>query len=64
MNTAPVLMRRASRNESSKRLAVPFDLHRIFTEEGFDFIDDIIRVKPEGAGWATGLSAIIQTAKL
>ncbi len=54
MNTAPVLLRRASRNESSKRIAVPFDLHRIFIEEGFDFIDDIIWVKPEGAGWATG----------
>ena len=54
MNTAPVLIRRASRNESSKRIAVPFDLHRIFIEEGFDFIDDIIWVKPEGAGWATG----------
>ena len=54
MNTAPVLLRRASRNESSKRIAVPFDLHGIFTEEGFDFIDDIIWVKPEGAGWATG----------
>lgn len=53
MNTAPVLLRRASRNESSKRIAVPFDLHRIFIEEGFDFIDDIIWVKPEGAGWAT-----------
>ena len=54
MNAAPVLLRRASRNESSKRIAVPFDLHRIFIEEGFDFIDDIIWVKPEGAGWATG----------
>lgn len=54
MNTAPVLLRRASRNESSKRIAVPFDLHRIFIEEGFDFIDDLIWVKPEGAGWATG----------
>ena len=54
MNTAPVLLRRASRNESSHRLAVPFDLHRIFVEEGYDFIDDIIWVKPEGAGWATG----------
>jgi len=54
MNTAPVLLRRASRNEASKRIAVPFDLHRIFTEEGYDFIDDIIWVKPEGAGWATG----------
>jgi DNA modification methylase len=54
MNTAPVLLRRASRNESSRRIAVPFDLHRIFIEEGFDFIDDIIWMKPEGAGWATG----------
>src|SRR6185369_16715771 len=40
--------------ESSKRIAVPFDLHRIFIEEGYDFIDDIVWVKPEGAGWATG----------
>src|SRR6266481_7974 len=54
INCSPVLLRRASRSESSKRIAVPFDLHRIFTEEGYDFIDDIIWVKPEGAGWATG----------
>ena len=54
INCAPVLLRRASRNESSKRIAVPFDLHRIFIEEGYDFIDDIIWMKPEGAGWATG----------
>lgn len=54
MNSAPVLLRRASRSEASRRIAVPFDLHRIFTEEGYDFIDDIIWVKPEGAGWATG----------
>lgn len=54
INCSPVLLRRASRSESSKRIAVPFDLHRIFIEEGFDFIDDIIWVKPEGAGWATG----------
>lgn len=54
MNVSPVLIRRASRSEASKRIAVPFDLHRIFIEEGFDFIDDIHWVKPEGAGWATG----------
>lgn len=54
LNVSPVLIRRASRNESSKRIAVPFDFHRLFIEEGFDFIDDIIWVKPEGAGWATG----------
>src|SRR5207249_11171328 len=48
------LVRRASRSEQSKRIAVPFDMHRIFIEEGYDFIDDIIWEKPEGAGWATG----------
>ncbi len=54
INISPVLLRRASRNESSKRIAVPFDIHQIFIEEGYDFIDDIIWMKPEGAGWATG----------
>ncbi len=29
MNTSPVLLRRASRNESSRRIAVPFDLPHI-----------------------------------
>jgi len=53
LNVSSVLIRRANRNESSKRIAVPFDFHRIFIEEDFDFIDDIIWVKPEGAGWAT-----------
>jgi len=54
INISPILLRRASRNESSQRIAVPFDFHRIFIEEGYDFIDDIIWLKPEGAGWATG----------
>lgn len=54
INISPVLVRRASRNEASQRIAVPFDIHRLFVEEGFDFIDDIIWEKPEGAGWATG----------
>jgi DNA modification methylase len=54
INISPVLIRRASRNDSSKRIALPFDFHRIFIEEGFDFMDDIIWIKPEGAGWATG----------
>ena len=54
MNVSPVLIRRASRSEASQRIAVPFDMHRIFSEEGFNFIDDIHWVKPSGAGWATG----------
>jgi DNA modification methylase len=54
INVSPVLIRRANRTESSKRIAVPFDLHRIFIEEGYEFMDDILWEKPEGAGWATG----------
>jgi DNA modification methylase len=54
INVSPVLIRRANRSEASRRIAVPFDLHRLFVEEGFDFIDDIIWEKPSGAGWATG----------
>lgn len=54
MNISPVLVRRANRNQSSQRIAVPFDAHRLFVEEGYDFIDDIIWEKPSGAGWATG----------
>jgi DNA modification methylase len=54
INISPILIRRSNRNEASKRIAVPFDFHRIFIEEGFEFIDDIHWVKPEGAGWATG----------
>jgi len=54
LNTAPVLLRRARRSQASRRLAVPFDLHRVLVEEAFDFVDDIVWEKPEGAGWATG----------
>lgn len=54
MNTSHVLVPRASRSESSRRIAVPFELHQIFIEEGFEFVDDIIWQKPEGAGWASG----------
>lgn len=54
INVSPVLIRRTDRNSASRRIAVPFDLHRIFIDEGFEFIDDIIWEKPSGAGWATG----------
>lgn len=54
MNVSPILIRRSNRNRSSKRIAVPFDMHRLFIEEEYDFIDDIIWEKPAGAGWATG----------
>lgn len=54
LNVAPVLLRRSDRSRSSRRLAVPFDLHSVITRQDFDFVDDIIWEKPEGAGWATG----------
>lgn len=53
INTGHVLLPRASRSESSTRITVPFDIHRILVEEGFEFMDDIIWQKPEGAGIAT-----------
>jgi DNA modification methylase len=54
INVSPVLVRRTSRSTSSKRIPIPFDVHRVLDEIGFDFIDDIIWVKPEGAGWNVG----------
>ena len=54
INVSPILIRRPSRQSASKRLAVPFDIHHVLSQIGFEFVDDIIWVKPEGAGWATG----------
>ena len=54
INISPVLIKRTSRNTSSKRIPIPFDVHRIMDNVGFDFIDDIIWEKPEGAGWNVG----------
>lgn len=54
INVSPVLIKRTSRNTSSKRIPIPFDIHRILDNIGFDFIDDIIWEKPEGAGWNLG----------
>lgn len=54
VNTSPVLIRRAHRQASSRRVPITYDIHRILDEIGFDFIDDIIWQKPEGAGWHLG----------
>jgi len=54
INVSPILIRRPSRQFASRRIAVPFDVHGVLSSIGFEFIDDIIWVKPEGAGWATG----------
>lgn len=49
-----VLIPRRTRSESSLRIAVTFDLHRIFMEEGFVFVDDIILRNADGSGRMTG----------
>jgi DNA modification methylase len=54
VNASPVLIRRPSRNKSSKRIPVPFHINEILEEIGFEFIDDIVWAKPSGAGWNTG----------
>lgn len=54
INISPVLIKRVSRNSASKRIPIPFDVHKIMDSVGFDFIDDIMWVKPEGAGWNVG----------
>ena len=47
VNTSPVIVPRVSRRYSSARYPIPFDLHGIVTEIGWEFIDDIIWAKPE-----------------
>lgn len=46
LNTSPVILPRVSRAYSSKRYAIPFDIHPRISKLGFDFIDDIIWAKP------------------
>jgi len=49
LNTSPVLLPRFSRAHSSTRWAVPFDIHPRILNAGFEFIDDIVWKKPDGA---------------
>jgi len=49
LNTSPIIIPRASRNHSSKRYPIPFDIHPFLIEMGWEFIDDIVWEKPEFA---------------
>ena len=49
VNTSPIIIPRAGRQFSSKRYPIPFDIHRYIMDAGFEFIDDIIWVKPEAS---------------
>jgi DNA modification methylase len=47
LNTSPVIVSRMSRAHSSKRYLIPFDIHPMLTRAGWDFIEDIIWLKPD-----------------
>ncbi len=47
VNTSPVIVPRISRAHSSKRYPIPFDIHHNLVKMGWEFIDDIIWMKPE-----------------
>ncbi|MDR1138575.1 MAG: HEAT repeat domain-containing protein [Clostridiales bacterium] len=47
VNTSPVIVPRMSRQHSSKRYPIPFDLHAIISKLGWEFVDDIVWEKPE-----------------
>lgn len=49
INTSPVIISRISRQHSSKRYPIPFDIHHLLMKMGWEFIDDIIWVKPEAS---------------
>ncbi len=47
LNTSPVIVPRVSRAHSSKRYAIPFDIHPMLMQIGWEFVEDIVWVKPE-----------------
>jgi DNA modification methylase len=49
LNTSPVIVKRISRQHSSKRYPIPYDIHPLLIEMGWEFIDDIVWVKPEAS---------------
>ncbi|MDX2076351.1 MAG: DNA methyltransferase [bacterium] len=49
VNTSPVIVPRVSRAHSSVRYPIPFDLHARLVGIGWEFVDDIVWVKPEAS---------------
>jgi len=47
VNTSPIIIPRISRSHSSRRYPIPFDLHPYLVKMGWEFIDDIVWLKPE-----------------
>ena len=49
LNTSPIIIPRISRAHSSKRYPIPYDIHPKLVQMGWEFIDDIVWVKPEAS---------------
>ena len=49
LNTSPIIIPRAGRQYSSKRYPIPYDIHPLLVKMGWEFIDDIIWLKPEAS---------------
>jgi len=49
LNTSPIIIPRVSRSHSSKRYPIPFDIHPFLMKMGWEFIDDIVWMKPEAS---------------
>lgn len=49
VNTSPIIIPRVSRSHASQRYPIPFDLHSRLVQNGWEFIDDIIWLKPESS---------------
>lgn len=49
VNSSPIIIPRISRTYSSKRYGIPFDLHLYLIKNGWEFIDDIVWLKPEAS---------------
>ncbi len=49
LNTSPIIIPRISRQHASKRYPIPYDIHPFLIKMGWEFIDDIVWVKPEAS---------------
>lgn len=49
LNTSPIIIPRIGRQYASKRYPIPYDLHPLLIKIGWEFIDDIVWVKPEAS---------------
>ena len=47
LNTSPIIIPRINRAHASKRYPIPYDIHPLLVKMGWEFIDDIVWLKPE-----------------